>query len=106
MVEDEATGKKRTRALGVHRSTDDMNELLTILWCLMAELVVATLFVVALVALNRYLRRRDVAGYWDRDWRSAAARPGLRRFFDFKDDGLNQGPVRRHGWPWRGARFC
>jgi hypothetical protein len=99
MVEDEATGKKRTRALGVHRSTDDRNELLTILWCLMAELVAATLFVVALVALNRYLRRRDVAGYWDRDWRSAAARPGLRRFFDFKDDGLNQGPVRRHGWP-------
>jgi hypothetical protein len=31
MVEDEATGKKRTRALGVHRSTDDRNELLTIL---------------------------------------------------------------------------
>jgi uncharacterized membrane protein YbhN (UPF0104 family) len=66
---------------------------------LIAVLIVAVLLVVALVILSRWLRRRDVNGYWDRDWRSRAARPGLRSFFDLEHDGINQGPVRRHGWP-------
>ena len=52
-------------------------------------------FLVGLLALDRYLRRRDRDGYWDRDWRSSAARPGLKRLLDmsrdgFGGDGINQ----------------
>jgi len=64
----------------------------------MVGYVAAATFVIALVILSHYLRRRDVDGYWDRDWRSSAARPGLRWFFDFRDDGVNQRRVRHRGW--------
>jgi hypothetical protein len=64
----------------------------------MVGYVAAAVFVVVLGTLSHYLRRRDVDGYWDRDWRSSAARPGLRWFFDFRDDGVNQRGDRHHGW--------
>ncbi|MGH9229447.1 MAG: hypothetical protein ACRD07_12125 [Acidimicrobiales bacterium] len=64
----------------------------------MVGYVAAAVFVIAVGILSNYLRRRDVGGYWDRDWRSSAARPGLPRFFDFRDDGVNQRADRHHGW--------
>lgn len=57
-------------------------------------------FIGAMAVINRVLRRRERAGDFDPQSPSSAARPGVRRFFDFssdgwRGDGINQRPPRR-----------
>ncbi len=57
-------------------------------------------FAVVLAIINRMLRSRDRTGDFDPQAPSSAARPGLRRFFDFssegwRGDGVNQRPPAR-----------
>lgn len=59
----------------------------------MIGLIAIGLFAVALLIVDRLLRRRDRDGYWDRDWRSSAGHPGIK-FFTFDEDGIRQRPVR------------
>jgi hypothetical protein len=59
--------------------------------------VVIVLFVGGVVALSRFLRRLDEDGSFDIP-PSSASRPGLRRLFDFGEDGwsrdgINQRPL-------------
>lgn len=77
-----------------------------VLWLLGAVLVVATLQLLAagalpplvgslaaLALLDRWLRRRDAAGYEDPSWRRPHPIPGLRT--DFRETGDRQRPPRR-----------
>jgi hypothetical protein len=62
--------------------------------------IVTGAFVVGLAALNRFLRSRERDGSFDVP-PSAAARPGLRRFFDYgpggwSEDGIAQRPTDAH----------
>lgn len=62
-------------------------------------LVVLIACLAGLVALNRFLRRHESEGAFDAG-PSSAARPGLRRLFDFGPDGwsvdgIDQRPERR-----------
>lgn len=55
------------------------------------------IFVLVIVVLGWRLRRREADGSYDVG-QGSAARPGLKRFFDFgpggwSDDGVNQRPV-------------
>lgn len=59
----------------------------------MAALLIAA-FAAGMAGISYLLRRRDRDGYWDRDWKSSASRPGLRWFFDFRDSGRRQKPAR------------
>ena len=57
----------------------------------------ASVFVAAMVALNRHLRHREAQGAFDVA-PSSVSQPGLRRLFDFGEtgwsrDGINQRPV-------------
>jgi len=54
-------------------------------------------FAAVLVVVSRVLKRSDAAGDFDPQSPSTAARPGLRLFFDFSNegwrgDGINQRP--------------
>lgn len=66
----------------------------------MYALVAIAGFAAAMAILNRRLRRRQRAGDFDPQSPSSAARPGVRRFFDFsrdgwRGDGVNQRPPAR-----------
>lgn len=47
----------------------------------------------SLALADRWLRRRDAAGYWDDPWQRARPIPGLRT--DFRETGSEQRPRRR-----------
>jgi hypothetical protein len=64
-----------------------------------AGLLMVAGFVLLLFILNRVLRRRERRGEFDAG-PSSAARPGLRTFFDYGDDGFGkdgnrQGPAQK-----------
>lgn len=63
----------------------------------MTPWIVLALFLVSVVAVGWYFRRREADGSFDFG-PSSASRPGLKRLFDFgpggwSDDGVRQRPV-------------
>lgn len=53
----------------------------------MSALLAIAGFAAVLAAVNWRLRRREAAGDFDPQSPSSAARPGVRRFFDYRDEG-------------------
>lgn len=51
-------------------------------------------FIAAMIALNRYLRRREADGSFDAG-PSSASQPGLRRFFDYGSGGWSESGARQ-----------
>jgi hypothetical protein len=60
----------------------------------MHPLVLIAAFAAAVAVMNRLLRRREAQGDFDVG-PSAAAQPGLRRFFDYSEGGWRRDGVRQ-----------
>lgn len=58
-------------------------------------ILVIIAFGIAVLLINRRLRRRDEDGYWDRDWSRSSSQPGLR--IDFRRTGRDQRPPNDSG---------
>jgi hypothetical protein len=61
----------------------------------MKGIVAVAGFGAAMAALNYVLRRREREGAFDPQSPSSAARPGLRRLFDYGGRGFNRDGIRQ-----------